>query len=321
MSVLDRFFNGDKLALAKIISHIENRGDELSRLLPALYSKSGDAYRIGLTGPPGVGKSTLVDKLAELYVVDSQKVRTHLGIGIIAVDPSSPFTGGALLGDRIRMQNLTKYDDIFTRSMATRGSSGGLAASTGDVAMAMDAFGMDIILIETVGVGQVELDIADSCDTTVVVLVPESGDSVQALKAGLMEIADIFVVNKSDRDGADYFAVDINIVLDIKRNNSEWNYPVVNTQAINDVGIDELKDAIAGHQKFLTSDENADLYRRRKIKTDLNRILDMELKAYISEYLLTQSSLDNYIDSVLNGESNPYEITKEIIQSLNQDKS
>ena len=166
-----------------------------------------------------------------------------------------------------------------------------------------------------------ELDIADSCDTTVVVLVPESGDSVQALKAGLMEIADIFVVNKSDRDGADYFALDINMVLDTKRNNSEWNYPVVNTQAINDVGIDELKDAIAGHRKFLTSDENADLYRRRKIKTDLNRILDMELKAYISEYLLTQSNLDNYIDSVLNGENNPYEITKEIIQSLNQDKS
>ena len=315
MSILNKFFNGDKLALARIISHIENRGQDLPQLLPQLYTKAGNAYRIGLTGPPGAGKSTLVDKLAKMFVGDSEKV------GIIAVDPSSPFTGGALLGDRIRMQNLTKFENVFIRSMATRGSSGGLAASTGEVAMAMDAFGKDIVLIETVGVGQVELDIADSCDTTIVILVPESGDSIQALKAGLMEIADIFAVNKSDRDGADYFAIEINMVLDTKRKGSEWDYPVINTQAINNIGIDQLKDAITRHRKFLTSDKNTDIYQRRKIKSDLKRILNMELKNYITEHLLTGDILNKHIDNILKGETNPYEITKQIIKSLNQDKS
>jgi LAO/AO transport system kinase len=313
MTVLDEFFAGQKLALSKIISHIENDGPQLRELLPILYDKAGRAYKVGLTGPPGAGKSTLVDKLAELYAEGNHQV------GIIAVDPSSPFTGGALLGDRIRMQNLAAYPNIFIRSMATRGSTGGLAASTGEVAMAMDAFGKETILIETVGVGQVELDIADSCDTTVVVLVPESGDSIQALKAGLMEIADIFVINKADRPGASKMASELSIILDFKKQKTGWEYPVVKTEAVNEIGIDELKDKIAAHREFLSADSRNEYHRRRKIKTELSHILDKRLKAHIAEHILTEDVFNKYIEQIRAGELNPYDAVDRIITTLMRD--
>ena len=300
--------------MSKVISHIENCGPQLADLLPILYRKSGAAYRIGLTGPPGAGKSTLVDKLAEVYAIEPTPV------GIIAVDPSSPFTGGALLGDRIRMQNLAEFENIFIRSMATRGSTGGLAAATDDVAMAMDAFGKKIILIETVGVGQVELDIADSCDTTVVVLVPESGDSIQALKAGLMEIADIFVINKADRPGAAKMASEMSIMLDLKKQKSGWEYPVVATEAVNGKGIDELRAKIALHRQFLHSDSHLEWHRRRKIRTQLIHLLDKRLKGHIQEHIFTNEILNSYVDKIRDGRDNPYDVVESIMNSLTRDE-
>ncbi len=315
MSILDDFFAGSRLALSKVISHIENNGADLSRLLPVLYAHAGKAYKVGFTGPPGAGKSTLVDKLAALYTQEGKKK-----LGIIAVDPSSPFTGGALLGDRVRMQNLATNENVFIRSMATRGSTGGLAVSTSEVAMAMDAFGMETILIETVGVGQVELDIADACDTTVVTLVPESGDSIQALKAGLMEIADIFVINKADRPGAAKMVSELNIILDLKRQHTGWELPVIATEAVNGKGVDELAAKIAVHRNYIYSDSHADQHRKRKIRASLNHVLEKEIKSLIRKRYLSEEAVLAYIERIQNGSSNPYEIANNILSSLKQDK-
>ena len=265
MSTLDKFLEGDVSALSRVISYVENQRDDYQKLLSRLYPRSGRAYKVGFTGPPGSGKSTLLDKLAGRLSEQKYKV------GIIAVDPTSPFTGGALLGDRIRMQNLTSYQDVYVRSMATRGSFGGLAAATKEVALVLDAFGKDYIIIETVGVGQVELDVANACDTTVVVFVPESGDSIQAMKAGLMEIADIFVVNKTDREGANRIITELESILDLKREKEKWEYPLVPTQAINDVGIEELQSRILRFQSLYET--SAVPFEWKFTREDLKRVL------------------------------------------------
>jgi len=269
--LLDRFRAGDRLALARAISLIEDEADGYRDFLRAIYGRAGRAYLVGVTGPPGAGKSTLVSGLARRYARDGDDV------GIIAVDPTSPFTGGALLGDRIRMQELAGNERVFIRSMATRGSLGGLAKATGEVALAMDAFGFDLVLIETVGVGQSELDVAASADTTVVVVVPESGDAVQAMKAGLMEIAHVLVVNKADREGADLVARELRATLELKPGGG-WRPPVVMTVATECRGVEEVAAAVAAHRASLTS--SGDLGRRRAARTrrQIEDLVDHEFR-------------------------------------------
>ena len=300
MTTLDKFFKGDTAALSRVISFVENQRDDYHRLLARLYPRSGKAYKVGFTGPPGSGKSTLVDKLASKLSLQKNKV------GIIAVDPTSPFTGGALLGDRIRMQNLTLYQDVYVRSMATRGSFGGLATTTKEVALVLDAFGKDFIIIETVGVGQVELDVANACDTTVVVFVPESGDSIQAMKAGLMEIADIFVVNKTDREGANRIITELESILDLKREREKWEYPVVATQAINDVGMEELLSRVLAHQMFLSENGIFKQKRKEQVKAELKEIIESKIKKVLEKKVFSSLNLDKIAENVLKGEDDPY---------------
>jgi LAO/AO transport system kinase len=311
MSLLERFYAGDSVALARVISHIENRGPDTDRILAELYPKTGKAFSIGITGPPGAGKSTIVDKLCAFYLARGQTV------GIIAVDPTSPFTGGALLGDRIRMQDLALHKDVFIRSMASRGSTGGIAFATSEVIKALDAFGKDIILVETVGVGQVELDVAEACDTTIVVLMPESGDSIQAMKAGLMEIADIFCVNKADREGANRIVSELNMIVDVKRGKTGHELPVVATQAVNNVGIDQLLAKIDAEYERLKTGESFEKHRKKTIRYDILKTIEHRFKTRLRDEILPDDRLEAFVDDVYEGKGNPYDIAQRLIDSLN----
>jgi LAO/AO transport system kinase len=299
MSLVERFKNKDRRALSRIISYIENREDGYQEALAHLYPDSGHAYKIGLTGPPGAGKSTLVDRITADILKDDKTV------GIIAVDPSSPFTGGAFLGDRIRMQRLVGNESVFIRSMATRGSSGGLAQATKDVSMIYDAFGFDYVLIETVGVGQVELDIVDAADSVVVVIVPESGDIIQAMKAGLMEIANVFCLNKADREGADRVLSELNHLLYIQRSKSDWDFPVIPTSAINNEGIDQLDKAIMQHKDYLIKTGLFKINRKQQIKKDIISYVRMMLTGNIEEKLKNADSFDMLLEDIYNRETDP----------------
>ena len=265
--LITRTLAGDRVPLARAISWVENEHPNAIALLDACFARAGRAYRIGITGPPGAGKSTLVTKLALEYRARG------LTVAIVAVDPTSPFSGGALLGDRVRMHELSGDEGVFIRSMATRGSMGGLAVHTAQVCDVLDAAGFDRVLIETVGVGQSELEVAQTADTTAVVLVPESGDAVQAMKAGLMEIADVFVINKSDREGADRAAQAIRSALHLRAKTSEWDIPVQLTSAARGEGVGELLERFEQHLAWLGASGTLDRRRRRRLEQRLEALV------------------------------------------------
>jgi LAO/AO transport system kinase len=325
MTLLERFRQGDIRALSRLISHVENRSEGIQDLLGKLYSQVGRSIRIGITGPPGAGKSTIVNGLARLFLTAGQSA------GIIAVDPTSPFTGGALLGDRVRMNDFPTDGSVFFRSMATRGASGGLAAATDNVAVLYDAFGFDVTLIETVGVGQVELDIIDTCDVIVVVIVPESGDAVQMLKAGLMEIADVYCMNKADRPGAERLAADLRNTLEtqsmvrasairsgglttqrhalISRDaDPEHTAPIIQTEAVNNKNIDTLQDTVLAYVARYTASGQFEARRRRALRKKILNILNNRFRFEFINGLASEAELDAAIDQIRSGQTNPYEI-------------
>lgn len=300
MTLYEQLRGGSIVALSRIISHIENKTDGYQDLLARLYRHCRGIYRIGITGPPGAGKSSIVNRLAGLLVRDGRRV------AIICVDPSSPFTGGALLGDRLRMQDIPQDKGVYIRSMGSRGSSGGLADSTTNVTVALDAFGFDTLIIETVGVGQMELDIIDACDTVVVTLVPESGDAIQALKAGLMEIADVFAVNKSDRPGAEQMVFDLQSAMEMRVERSEWATPIIATEAVNNKGIDTLLSEIKKHRNYLETSGQLTHKRGSQIKKRVEQVIERLIQRDIYDSLLTEKALNEIAQKILKGEEDPY---------------
>ena len=296
---------GDSRALARAISTVENRGAGWSDLLKAMFPHSGRARVIGLTGAPGSGKSTLVDQLARIY---RKQDRT---VGIIAVDPTSPYTGGAILGDRIRMQEHFSDPGIYIRSMATRGSLGGLARTTADVATVLDASGRDVILIETVGVGQDEVDIVRLADITIVILVPGMGDDVQTIKAGIMEIADVFVINKSDREGAERVEREIRALQSLAARQDGWTPPIVKTVASEGTGVAELAAAVAGYEAYL---QKENLAMKKSVENWQERLVEM-LRDVMLEKARAQfgdGNLTRLAAEVAEHKRDPYTLVEEI---------
>ena len=306
--LLERFLTGDRAACARLISMVENDSPHAAAIFDAVYANVGRAHRIGVTGPPGAGKSTIVEKLTTLLRKEGKTA------AVVAVDPTSPFSGGAILGDRVRMSSLFCDPGVFIRSMATRGSLGGLASKTKEVCDLLDAFGKDVIIIETVGVGQAELDVAKAAQTTLIVLVPESGDGIQAMKAGLMEIGDLFVVNKSDREGADRLVVEIQMMLDMRPQDNGWRPKVLKTTASAGEGVDLLVREIGTHRKFLEDGEGLVRLRKENVRSEIAELVEQRLAFTLWEDAGLKDRLDVLVDEVVAGKLSPYQASADILE-------
>ena len=292
------------------MSVVENEPDAATVVLDELYPLMGRSFRVGITGPPGAGKSTLVEKLGREC---RNRGRT---VGIVAVDPTSPFSGGALLGDRVRMPSLFTDPGVFIRSMATRGGVGGLAARTKEVCDVLDAFGRDCIIIETVGVGQVELDIAGAAHSTVVVLVPESGDGIQTMKAGLMEIGDLFCVNKSDREGADRVVMEVETMVEMKTKTNGWVPPVVKTVATTGLGVPALLDQLDAHRKHLEASGALLDRKRESVRSEIVELTEEWLRRDVWRRPDTTGRLNELVQQVMDGGTTPYRAAEAILKDV-----
>jgi LAO/AO transport system kinase len=303
----ERVLQGDPRAIARAISLIEDEAPDGAELVRRIFPKTGRAYLVGVTGAPGAGKSTLVDRLiAELR----SRNRT---VGVVAVDPTSPFSGGAILGDRVRMQAHVADNGVFIRSMATRGNLGGLARATGEAALVLDAAGKEIVLIETVGVGQDEVDIVRTADISIVMLVPGSGDDVQALKAGIMEIADIFVVNKADREGADRTVASIEATLSLQSFSSgQWRPPIVKTEATTGSGVPELLDAVDRFRAHTAAVQGQ--RRRARAEWRVKELMSHRFVQHVETRVLDGEEFDRMLDRIAARETDPYTVVDEIVR-------
>jgi len=302
---------GSPRAVARLITWLEDEDERAYPIMEQLYSHTGKAYIIGITGSPGAGKSTLTDKLT--HAIRKQ----GLTVGIIAIDPSSPFTGGAVLGDRVRMSELSVDSGVYIRSMATRGFLGGMAKATGDVVRALDAFGKDIIIIETVGVGQDEVDIIRIADTTCLVVVPGLGDAIQSMKAGVMEIADIFVINKADRQGSDQLHAEVSarIEQDSHIKSREWIPRVIKTVAVEDQGTAELWEAVSRHREYLEGSERFAQKRKERTRQETLGMIHNELFRIVREQLQASGQLEKLVQDITDRKRDPYSTMREILQN------
>ena len=309
-NIAEEVLKGNRFALSKAITAIENEYDNATEIMQKLYPHTGHAYVLGVTGPPGAGKSTLTDKLAKEY---RKRGKT---VGIIAIDPTSPFSGGAILGDRIRMNELTLDPGVFIRSIGTRGSLGGLSHKTADAVKAMDAFGVDVIFVETVGVGQSEVDIVKAADTTMVVLIPGMGDDIQAIKAGILEIGDIFTINKADHDGADKLAPELNMMLDLDGETKDWRPPILKAIANQNIGIKEVVDTFHKHHDHIEGNGQLTVRRTERAKNEILDLLDARIGAYVRHNIVDNGKLDEYVQDIKARKTDPYTVVNSVLQDM-----